>query len=168
MPSSINFHRYFTCEEFEILLFTITFYYHKTHKSISNDCFFSFIISINTCYEQRSLCPGHARFLRLDHRGVLKGGRWAQSIFILVYWTKDFFSKYDQTCRKLRIWSHLLKKSLMENFTFCDVKAKAIILFCPIFLRKKNTANEKQMDINSVCCLQAIGCVKGLTKTSKQ
>ena len=29
---------------------------------------------------------------------------------------KDFFSKYDQTERKLRIWSHLLKKSLMENF----------------------------------------------------
>ena len=29
---------------------------------------------------------------------------------------KDFFSKYDETERKLRIWSHLLKKSLMENF----------------------------------------------------
>ena len=32
---------------------------------------------------------------------------------------KDLFSKYDQICRKLRIWSHLLKKSLMENFIFC-------------------------------------------------
>ena len=32
---------------------------------------------------------------------------------------KDFFSKCDQIRRKLRIWSHLLKKSLMENFTFC-------------------------------------------------
>ena len=31
---------------------------------------------------------------------------------------KDFFSKYDQIRRKMRIWSHLLKKSLMENFTF--------------------------------------------------
>ena len=31
---------------------------------------------------------------------------------------KDFFSKCDENCRKLRIWSHLLKKSLMENFTF--------------------------------------------------
>ena len=29
---------------------------------------------------------------------------------------KNFFSKYDQIRRKLRIWSHLLKKSLMENF----------------------------------------------------
>ena len=34
---------------------------------------------------------------------------------------KDFFSKYDQIRRKLRIWSHLLKKSLMENFIFCAV-----------------------------------------------
>ena len=34
---------------------------------------------------------------------------------------KDFISKYDQIRRKLRIWSHLLKKSLLENFTFCAV-----------------------------------------------
>ena len=34
---------------------------------------------------------------------------------------KDFFSKCDQICSKLRIWSHLLKKSLMENFIFCAV-----------------------------------------------
>ena len=31
---------------------------------------------------------------------------------------RDFFSKCDQICRKLRIWLHLLKKSLMENFIF--------------------------------------------------
>ena len=35
---------------------------------------------------------------------------------------KDFFSKYDQIRKKLRIWSLLLKKSLMENFFFCVVK----------------------------------------------
>ena len=29
---------------------------------------------------------------------------------------KDLFSKCDQIHRKLRIWLHLLKKSLMENF----------------------------------------------------
>ena len=34
---------------------------------------------------------------------------------------KDFFSKYDQICRKLQILSHLLKKSSMENFIFCAV-----------------------------------------------
>ena len=31
---------------------------------------------------------------------------------------KDFFSKYDQIRNFLRIWSHLLKRSLMENFIF--------------------------------------------------
>ena len=35
---------------------------------------------------------------------------------------KDFSGKYDQIRRKLQIWSHLLKKSLMENFTFCTVR----------------------------------------------
>ena len=34
---------------------------------------------------------------------------------------KDFFSKCDQIRRKLRIWSHLLKKYLTENSIFCAV-----------------------------------------------
>ena len=42
---------------------------------------------------------------------------------------KDFFSKCDQIRRKLRIWSHLLKKCLMENFIFC-----AVVLTMYIFL----------------------------------
>ena len=37
---------------------------------------------------------------------------------------KDFFSKCDQIRRKLGIWSHLLKKSLMENFFVQCVSAK--------------------------------------------
>ena len=32
---------------------------------------------------------------------------------------KDFFSKCDQIRSFLRIWSHLLKRPLMENFIFC-------------------------------------------------
>ena len=32
---------------------------------------------------------------------------------------KDFFSKCDHIRSFLRIWSHLLKKSVMENFIFC-------------------------------------------------
>ena len=35
----------------------------------------------------------------------------------------DFFSKFDQILRKLRTWSHLPKKSLIENFIFCAVLA---------------------------------------------
>ena len=34
---------------------------------------------------------------------------------------KDFFSKCDQIRWKLWIWSHLLKKFLIENFVFCAV-----------------------------------------------
>ena len=34
---------------------------------------------------------------------------------------KDFFSECDQIRSFLRIWSHLLKKPLMENFIFCAV-----------------------------------------------
>ena len=35
---------------------------------------------------------------------------------------KDFSSKCDQIPRKLRVWSHLLEKYLIENFIFCAVK----------------------------------------------
>ena len=35
---------------------------------------------------------------------------------------KEFFSKCDQISSFLRIWSHLSKKSLMENFIFCAVQ----------------------------------------------
>ena len=38
----------------------------------------------------------------------------------------DFFSKCNQIRKKLWIWLHLLKKSLMENFIFC-----AVILAAP-------------------------------------
>ena len=39
-------------------------------------------------------------------------------LYFLVYFSsiKDFLSKYDQIRSFLQIWSHLLKKSLMENF----------------------------------------------------
>ena len=43
---------------------------------------------------------------------------------------KDFFSKCHQIRSFLRIWSDLLKKSLMENFIFCtvnEVLAKIVI-----------------------------------------
>ena len=40
---------------------------------------------------------------------------------------KDFLSQCDQIHRKLRIWSHLLKKSLMENFIFCAVDVRSRI-----------------------------------------
>ena len=46
----------------------------------------------------------------------------------LEFFIKDFFSKCDQIRSFLRIWSHLLKKSLMENFIFCAVRANLRVL----------------------------------------
>ena len=47
---------------------------------------------------------------------------------------KDFFSKCDQIRSFLRIWSHLLKKSLMENFILCAVEPlrnmSEVVHFC--------------------------------------
>ena len=40
---------------------------------------------------------------------------------MMVFFIKDLFSKCDQIRRKQRIWSYLLKKSLMENFIVCAV-----------------------------------------------
>ena len=55
---------------------------------------------------------------------------------------KYFFSKCDQIRRKMRIWSHLLKKSLTENFIFLlckikwnhqNMKKNSIILYILLF-----------------------------------
>ena len=35
---------------------------------------------------------------------------------------RDFFTNCDKICSFLWIWSHLLKKSLIENFIFCAVR----------------------------------------------
>ena len=47
---------------------------------------------------------------------------WHDTAQKIKFSIKDFFSKRDQIRRKLRIWSHLLKKSLMENYIYCAVR----------------------------------------------
>ena len=39
----------------------------------------------------------------------------------------DFYSKYDQIRSFLRIWSDLVKKSVIENFIFCAVKSLLLL-----------------------------------------
>ena len=47
---------------------------------------------------------------------------------------KNFFSKCDQIRSFLRIWSHLLKKSLMANFSFlCIVRKNYVSIFYLFF-----------------------------------
>ena len=50
---------------------------------------------------------------------------------------KGFFSRCDQIRRKLRNWSHLLKKSLLEN-----------IIFCAVYFR--SVANATNWDVNGL------------------
>ena len=51
---------------------------------------------------------------------------------------KDFFSKRDQIRSFLRIWSHLLKKTLMEKFIFCILtrKISRSVLFLQVIKMK--------------------------------
>ena len=37
------------------------------------------------------------------------------------------FTIKHENCRKLWIWSHLLKKSLMENFIFCALSGIVVL-----------------------------------------
>ena len=69
-------------------------------------------------------------FGQLCAASLLHGSFTAQKMKFSI---KDFFSKCDQIRRKLRIWSHLLKKSLMENFVFCLVITELYIGIAVIF-----------------------------------
>ena len=88
----------------------------------------------------------HKKFSLKNH-----GARYSWRCSIILYTLhkkikfsiKDFFSKCDQIRRNLRIWSHLLKKSIMENFIFCAVtqaslhrpNKKMAIWICSISVR---------------------------------
>ena len=78
----------------------------------------------------------------------------------MMLFIKYFFSKCDQIHRKRRIWTHLLKKSLMENIIFCAVKSactmssyfiKGLWNVSPfkisILIEKKKSKIEKLIDI---------------------
>ena len=53
------------------------------------------------------------------YSGLCKTSNTAQKMKFSI---KDFFSECDQIRSFLRIWSHLLKKSLMKNFILCEVQ----------------------------------------------
>ena len=91
----------------------------------------------------------------------------------------DFFSKCDQISSFLRIWSYLMKKSLMENFTFCIMyvlsEHKLLTKGVRICKKKANSSyyrsdrSEKVLSVNpngirrlhpAVCCLIKWGSSK--------
>ena len=62
--------------------------------------------------------------------------------------TKDFFSKCDQISSFLRIWSDLLKKSLMENFIFCAV------IYTGVFAADRISPRVWKLSTGYLCKLQ--------------
>ena len=61
---------------------------------------------------------------------------------------KDFFRKCDLIRRKLRIWSHLLKKSLMENFVFCteSIVKRGVDIWSNFLRHFKELVDEKSLE----------------------
>ena len=57
---------------------------------------------------------------------VIKGVNFPHIAQIMKFLFKDFLRKRDQMRSFLRIWSHLLKKSLIENFIFYVVGYKLL------------------------------------------
>ena len=107
------------------------------------NCFSTFSsVKINL---QSTIKTAISKTAKLSLRGIfrtVKNLKWMSFLQIIVYGLKlltvfvkelpytaqnikfsikDFFSKCDQIRRTLRIWSHLLMNSLMENFIFWAV-----------------------------------------------
>ena len=77
----------------------------KSNCERVNLCRFKYIAFILPCTEQKMKFSIKGFFSKCDQ--------------IQVTFTEEIFNgKLHFLCRKLRIWSLLLKKSLMENFTF--------------------------------------------------
>ena len=76
---------------------------------------------------------------------------------------KDFFIKCDQIRSFLRIWSHLLKKSLTENFIFCAALVQKISQmvwiepwFSPTFLLKTEAYSEPCQTFKMACFAEIV------------
>ena len=54
------------------------------------------------------------------------------------FYVKDFFSKCEQSCSFLSLGSQLLKKSIIKNFSVCEVEKSTICSFLIEILVEKN------------------------------
>ena len=71
----------------------------------------------------------------------------------------DFFSKCDQICRKLRTWSHLLKKSVMVKTSFflwnhkSNTSVVVFLMFSRVFFIETQTHLLSRMKILGITLL---------------
>ena len=97
-----------------------------TVKSVLKKCF-SVLSKKTHNYENKSHMLSIVVYMKIKFVMVflyLQSAKSKTSIYTaqkMKFSIKDFFSKYDQIHSFLRIWSHLLKKSLIESFIFCSV-----------------------------------------------
>ena len=70
----------------------------------------------------------HFGIIKLLQVDIVSNSHSIQPAQRMKFSIKGFFSKCDQIRRKLWIWSHLLKKSFMENFIFCAVSHPLTLL----------------------------------------
>ena len=73
------------------------------------------------------------------------------------FYMKDFFSKFDQIRSLLQIWSHLLKKFLMDSFIFCAVISRPE-MFCKFPEIRKN--HRETPVLKSFSCLRPTPLLK--------
>ena len=76
---------------------------------------------------------------------------------------KNFFSKCDQIHRKLRVWSHLLKKSLMENFVFHALLCKCVFI-CVLFVFICAVQVMFLKKFSPLVCFLRLSCVNKMSK----
>ena len=102
-----------TCSHSTLIVFVLGFYYYV--KITTNP----------QSWYQYILKPLYSKFLpdvSWLKRIVVMLQTVASTAQKMKFSIKDFFNKCDQIRSFLQIWSHFLKKSLMENFIFCTVQ----------------------------------------------
>ena len=92
-------------------------------KNVSFSEYFAYCLNGWSPWLRTGLCP------RYDLRKLKHSTSFSSTPIETLYkkWSfslRLFYSKCDQIRSYLQIWSHLLKKSLIENFIFCAVKRK--------------------------------------------
>ena len=86
---------------------------------------------INITYQKSGNCQKENKHQVMEWKYVVSGViHTAQKMKFSI---KNFFSKCDQIRSFLRIQSHLLNKSLIENFSFCAVQYNNFSLELPHF-----------------------------------
>ena len=85
------------------------------------------IASQNTSLAHRLYCKRYCIYKKVYHKWLT--GSKIHTTHNMKFSIKNFFSKCDQIHSFLRNWSHLLKKSLTENFIF-----RAVYLFIFLFV----------------------------------